>query len=146
MRRPVATLLISAALAAGLSACGGGGSDVSDVVPRTAPDLIAPEDTGLPEATASANGEDQTSTTSTTSTTETTPDDATSDSGAAAGGGGTGGGSTAAPQTQTPAAPQTQTPAPAQTTPQQSSTTQSGAGSGGFSDFCAQNPGACPDE
>ncbi len=137
MRRHAAALALTALLATGLTACGGG-DDMSDVVPRSTPDLVAPEDSGLPPA--STNGGDERTSTSTTSTTETTPEDSATDGGAA---------TPAAPAT--PAEPQAETPPaggqPAPTETQAGGGTTTGGGnSGGFSDFCAENPGACPEE
>ena len=115
MRR-LASLALSLVLAVGISACGGDDESVSDIVPRSVPELRAPESTSLPAAPAST---DTTSTTDTTTTTTTTP-------------------ATAAPAPATTTPQQTGGAAPQQ---QQGTTT---GNSGGFSDFCAQNPGACP--
>jgi hypothetical protein len=109
------SLAMASVLALGLwvGACGADQS-VSDVIPRTTPELTVPSDT-----TALGVSVPTTSTTSTTSTT-----------------------------TSTSAAPATTTPAPATTTPQGTGGTPSGGtgttgGTGGFQDFCQQNPGAC---
>jgi hypothetical protein len=101
------------ALGLGVGACGADQS-VSDVVPKTTPELTVPSDT-----TALGVSVPTTSTTSTTSTT-----------------------------TSTNAAPVTTTPAPVTTTPSGTGGTPSGGtgttgGTGGFQDFCQQNPGAC---
>jgi hypothetical protein len=113
MRRVAATLAVLV-LGAALGACGSDES-VSDVVPRTTPELTVPSDT-----TALGASVPTTSTTSTTSTTTTS----------------------------TTPAPATATPAPATTTPQGTGGTPSGGtgttgDTGGFQDFCQQNPGAC---
>ena len=138
MRRPATALAISVLLATGVAACGGDPSESSDVVPRSTPELVAPEDTGLPPATGSSDESTRTST-STTSTTETTPEDGTAAEPAAP--------VTPAPTPAqpTPAAPEAggQQAPPAQTQEQQG---EGGGNSGGFSDFCAENPGACPEE
>jgi hypothetical protein len=111
-RRVAATLAVLV-LGGGVGACGSDES-VSDVIPRTTPELTVPSDT-----TALGASVPTTSTTSTTSTTTTTT-----------------------------AAPATSTPPPATTTPQGTGGTPSGGtgttgGTGGFQDFCQQNPGAC---
>ena len=137
MRRP-ATVLAALVLGigtAGLAACGGNDA-TSDVVPKTVPDIVAPANAGLPAAT--------TSTTSTTSTTDTT-----STTGAAPS---TSGGTSATPSTSGGTSP---TPSTGGTTTPSTGTggttggttgtsTTGGTNSGGFSDFCQQNPGACP--
>ena len=127
----LAAIATSAVLALGLAACGGDDEEFSDVVPRSVPEVTVGENTGLPEAPA-ADDDEKTDTTSTTDTTDTTSTGAAPSTQAAP----------AAPTT-TQAAPQTGG-TPAQTTPQQQG--NDGADSGGFSDFCAQNPGACPGE
>lgn len=137
MRRPVAALALSALLATGVAACGGDDSETSDIVPRSTPDLVAPEETGLPPARTAAD--DGTDTTTSTTETTTTPAD--------------GAGSAPATPTPAPAQPQQNAPQsggqqapPAQTQQQQQQQQDDGGNSGGFSDFCAENPGACPDE
>ena len=119
--RRAALVLAFAALSGGaLGACGGSGALV-DSVPKSTPDLTVPSNaTGLPAV----------STTSTTSTTGTTTTPTTT----------TGGTTTsAAPTTQSTSTPQTGgTPSGGTTTPAQTTNT-----TGGFSDFCQQNPGAC---
>jgi hypothetical protein len=140
MRRPVTALLAGLALAGALGACGSD-EEFTDVVPQTTPELRAPANASLPAAEG-----DETSTTDTTetTTTETTPD------------------ATATPaEPTTPAAPEQTAPAAPQTggaeaggeTPQgtggtggetQQGGADAGEDSGGFSDFCEQNPGACP--
>ena len=118
--RRAALVLACAALSGGaLGACGGSDTFV-DSVPKSTPDLTVPSNgVGLPAAQA-------TSTTSTPSTT-TTP---TTTTGAAA---------PAAPTTQSTSTPATGgTPSGGTTTPAQTTNT-----TGGFSDFCQQNPGAC---
>jgi hypothetical protein len=122
MRRSALVLALCAGLGTGVAACGGGNDDATDIVPKSVPDITV-SDTSLPNAPARSSTTSTTDTTDTTSTTDTT-------AGAAA-----------------PA----QTPAPAPSTPQTggtpaTGTTTSGANSGGFSDFCQQNPGACPGE
>jgi hypothetical protein len=112
MRKIAATFAVFA-LGAGIGACGADTS-VSDVIPKTTPELTVPSDTTALGVSV------PTTTTSTTSTTSTS----------------------------TTAAPATQTPAPATTTPQGTGGTPSGGtgttgGTGGFQDFCQQNPGAC---
>lgn len=139
MRRRVTALALSAALAAGLTACGGDASETSDIVPKSTPDLVAPENTGLPAQTTSGDDERTGTSTSTTSTDETTADDTTATPAAPT--------QQAPAQSQTPAAPAAGgQQAPAQTQPQQQEQGETGGNSGGFSDFCAENPGACPDE
>ena len=140
MRRPATALAVLALLSTGLAACGGDASETSDIVPRSTPDLVAPENTGLPPATGGGDDEDAGTSTSTTSTTETTPEG--TDTSAAP----------VTPATPTPATPAPQEApeaggqqAPAQTQPPEGGGT-SGGNSGGFSDFCAENPGACPEE
>ena len=118
--RRAALVLACAALSGGaLGACGGSDTLV-DSVPKSTPDLTVPSNgAGLPPAQT-------TSTTSTTSTT-TTP---TTTTGTAA---------PAAPTTQPTSTPATGgTPSGGTTTPAQTTNT-----TGGFSDFCQQNPGAC---
>jgi len=118
--RALAPLLIVAVLCAAVVA-GCGGTDVSsDAIPKTTPELTVPSnDTSLAAPQTST-----TSTTTTPTTTSTTP--AT-------------GGATATPTQTTPAtggAPAGGTT----TTPPNTG----GASPGGFSNFCRQNPGACP--
>ena len=120
LRLPIA-LLLGAALAVGVAACGGEGLSASNVVPKSTPALTAPEDTNLPEVDSS------TTTTSTSTTSTSTTPTTTAATGAPAGTGGT----TTASGTGSGGTSTT-------------TTTTSGAGSGGFSDFCSQNPGACP--
>lgn len=136
MRRPLTALAVAVALTGTLSACGGDDTEFSDVVPETTPALVAPEDTGLPAAPS----QDENTSTTTTSTTETTPTDTTG-----AAGSGTATPAPVTPQQSTPqqSAPQSGGTATPGTTQQEQ---QGGGNSGGFSDFCAQNPGACPDE
>jgi hypothetical protein len=122
MRRATLVIALCAGLSTGLVACGDSADETSDIVPESVPELTVPPDTGLPAAP------DRTDTTDTTSTTDTT---ATTTTQAA------------------PAAPAAPTPAPATSTPQTGGTApqqqqDDGADSGGFSDFCQQNPGACP--
>ena len=136
-RRAIA-LMLALAASGGLVACDGGES-VGDVVPRETPELLPPGE-GTTEVPDAESGD--TSTTSTTDTTDTTEDapDAT-----AAPSTGAGDAATPAPAP-APAAPAPQaapesggTAAPdpnAQAAPE-------GGQTGGFSDFCAQNPGAC---
>lgn len=121
MRRTLPTLLAGFALATGLSACGSG-SPVNDAQPKSTPDLVAPATVDLGGSGASTTG--TTGTTSTTSTTGTTGATSTG---------------TAAPTTTSTAAPAA--PTGGTTTPAATPTT--GGQSGGFSDFCSQNPGAC---
>ena len=118
--RRAALVLACAALSGGaLGACGGSDTFV-DSVPKSTPDLTVPSNgVGLPAAQATST----TSTTSTTTTPTTTP-------GAAA---------PPAPTTQSTSTPATGgTPSGGTTTPAQTTNT-----TGGFSDFCQQNPGAC---
>jgi hypothetical protein len=115
-------ILIALALGTGLGACGGD-SEVTDVVPRSTPDLTVPaETTGLENAPT---------TTSTTQTTDTT----TSTTAAPATGTGT-----ATP----PSAPGATggTPPAATTTPNTGGASPDASGQQ-FEDFCEQNPGAC---
>lgn len=137
-----AALLSVLALAAGVSACGSDDAQL-DAQPRTTPDLIAPEDVTLaePSTGTTPDGSSTTSTTGTAATPATPPAD--------------GSGGAAAPADPATPAPSGGTPAPATPAP---STGNNGAGTGGaqeepqgggnadpggFSDFCAQNPGAC---
>jgi hypothetical protein len=117
LRWPTA-LLLGAALAVGVAACGGDDQSVSDVVPKSTPALTAPDDTSLPEVDSS---------TTTTSTSTTTTATTTTATGGTSGTSGTGGTATSGTAT----------------TGGTSTTTTSGAASGGFSDFCSSNPGAC---
>jgi hypothetical protein len=138
MRRP-ATVLAALVLGigtAGLAACGGDDA-TSDVVPKTVPAIVAPADASLPPAS--------TSTTSTTSTTDTTSTTGTAPS--------TSGGTSATPSTggtsATPSTGGTTTPSTGGTGGTSGggttgTSTTGGTNSGGFSDFCQQNPGACP--
>jgi hypothetical protein len=118
--RRAALVLACAALSGGaLGACGGSDAFV-DSVPKSAPDLTVPSNgAGLPPA----------QTTSTTSTTPTTTTPTTTTSGTAA---------PVTPTTQATPAPTGGTPSGGATTPAQTTNT-----TGGFSDFCKQNPGAC---
>ena len=118
--RRAALVLACAALSGGaLGACGGSDTFV-DSVPKSTPDLTVPSNgAGLPPA----------QTTSTTSTTSTTTTPTTT----------TGAVTPAAPTTQSTSTPATGgTPSGGTTTPAQTTNT-----TGGFSDFCQQNPGAC---
>ena len=118
--RRAALVLACAALSGGaLGACGGSDTFV-DSVPKSTPDLTVPSNgAGLPPA----------QTTSTTSTTSTTTTPTTT----------TGADTPAAPTTQSTSTPATGgTPSGGTTTPAQTTNT-----TGGFSDFCQQNPGAC---
>jgi hypothetical protein len=129
MLRLATALVAGLLLAFGLAACGGGNSDVSDVIPKSTPDLVAPKDTSLPDVTISTTATTNSVTTPTTSsatgTGATGSGTGAAGTGAtgtgAAGTGGTGGG-TASGGT---------------------STTGGGSSSGGFSGFCQGNPGAC---
>jgi hypothetical protein len=113
VRRSLAMLAVLA-LGVGVGACGSDTS-VSDVIPRTTPELTVPSDTTALAAPVTTTGTNTTSTT----TTSTAP------------------------------APAATTPAPAATTPQGTGGTPSSGGTGttggtgGFQDFCQQNPGAC---
>ena len=118
--RRAALVLACAALSGGaLGACGGSDTFV-DSVPKSTPDLTVPSNgAGLPPA--------QTTSTSSTTSTTTTP---TTTTGAV---------TPAAPTTQSTSTPATGgTPSGGTTTPAQTTNT-----TGGFSDFCQQNPGAC---
>jgi hypothetical protein len=119
--RRAALVLAFAALSGGaLGACGGSNTFV-DSVPKSTPDLTVPSNgAGLPPVST-------TSTTSTTGTT-TTP---TTTTGAAAP-------ATTTGATSTPATGGTPSGGTGTTTPAQTTNT-----TGGFSDFCQQNPGAC---
>lgn len=121
MRRTFPTLLAGFVLATGLGACGGG-DPVNDSQPKSTPDLVAPANVDL-----GGSGSSTTPTTGTTSTTATTDTTGATSTGAAA------------PTTTSTAAPAA--PTGGTTTPAATPTT--GGQSGGFSDFCAQNPGAC---
>jgi hypothetical protein len=149
-RRAAAALLITLALGAGLSACGGSDT-VGDVVPASTPALVPPTNTQLAPAAGSAAGANaaatgtgtDTTSTDTTSTDATTPDTsagtATPDAGTAtpdtSATPDTGGGATATPDAGT-ADPGTAA----------GGDTGGGADAGGFSTFCKDNPGACPDQ
>jgi hypothetical protein len=139
MRRPAAALALCIVLAGGVSACGGD-EESSDVIPKSTPDLVAPANASLGAATTRDDEAGSgTSTTSTTSTTQT---------GTAPAQGTTTQQAPAAPAQTTPAEapPEGTGGAGATTTPPSGGTdTTTGGGSGGFSDFCQQNPGACPE-
>jgi hypothetical protein len=110
-RRFLATLAVFA-LGLGAGACGADES-VSDVVPKTTPELTVPSDTTALGVSVPAN-----TTTSTTSTTTTS--------------------TTAPPATATP--PATTTPQGTGGTPSNGTGTTTGTG---FQTFCQENPGAC---
>jgi hypothetical protein len=116
-RRRVLAALAVFALGLGVGACGSD-SSVTDVIPKTTPELTVPSDTTALGVSV------PTTTTSTTSTTTT--------------------GTTSTPATGTPA-PTTTTPAGTGGTPSGGTTTGTGGTSGqGFQNFCQENPGACP--
>jgi len=134
-------LLSVLALAAGVGACGSDDAEF-DAQPATTPDLVAPEDVTLarPSSDTTPAGASTTSTGATAATPATPPASGSS-------------GGAAAPAEPATPAPSGGTPAPATPAP---STGNDGAGTGGatqpqgggadpggFSDFCAQNPGAC---
>jgi hypothetical protein len=137
VRTSVAVLAVLAACAIGLGACGGDTS-TGDEVPKSTPELTPP-----PGADALVPGQSGTTGTATTSTeqatTQTTPSTGTATGGTSAG------------TTTTPAQPQ-QPPAAtggATTTQPQPQRSTGGSGTGGtspgeFSQFCRDNPGACP--
>jgi hypothetical protein len=123
MPRLAAALVGGLLMAFGIAACGGGNSDVSDVVPKTIPDLVAPKDTSLPDVTVS---------TTDTTTTGTTTTPSTSGTGATGAGTGAGTGGTGAATTGGGASSGGGT-----------GTSGNGSVSGGLSPFCQSNPGAC---
>jgi hypothetical protein len=130
MRHRIGALVLTLALAGFAAGCGGD-DVVGDVVPRSTPELTAPPDSEIGSGSATTN-------TTTTDTTATT----TAPSG------------TAAPTT--PAAPTQTAPQTGGAAPQPGGTgggtgggaapDTGGASPGAFSEFCRQNPGACPDQ
>ena len=147
MRRPVLALACAVCLAGGLSACGGSG-DVHDVVPKTTPDLVAPENASLP---AAAGNSDQSSATPSTTASTATPSSTGASSGTGGTTAGTGGTSSGASSGGTSAGTTgTGGTSGGTTGGTTGGGTSGGTGgtsttnSGGFSDFCQQNPGACP--
>ena len=138
MTRYLLALVTGIVLAVGVAACGGG-NDSADVVPKTTPAITPPSGgdlapNGSGGASSSSSSTTSTTDTTTTDTTATTPDTSGTGSGAA----GTGG-TSATPQTTTP-----QTGGTSGTPQTNTSANPGGASAGGFSDFCKQNPGACP--
>lgn len=109
-----------------LVAAGCGGDDTTgDVVPRSTPELTAPGDVDLGRGSSRTN----TTTTGTTTTPTTT--------------------APAAPAQTAPATPAPSAPATGGATPDTGGGTApdtGGASPGAFSEFCRQNPGACPDQ
>ena len=140
--RPCAVVVLALALGSGTVACGGSGQ-VGDVVPKSTPELLPPDNRSLaPAAGAGASSADADDTPSTGPTGAAGADSAdtapTSGAGAAAAG--------TAPATPTASTPPvaTTTPAATPTTPANPAET-GGADAGGFSTFCKDNPGACPE-
>jgi hypothetical protein len=141
LRAVVLALLAACTLA--LGACGGDDS-YGDTVPRSTPELTPPAGGDALAGTGNADG------TSTTSTDETTTDETPGGTG---GTGGTGTATTPAPAATQPAAPSgagtggaatpTTPTTPAQPEPDAGAGT-GGASPGEFSQFCQDNPGACP--
>lgn len=132
MRPAIGALLATLALAGTAAGCGGDDS-TGDVVPRSTPELTAPPDVQLGSGSGSSTGTTDTTTTDTT----TTPN---------------------APATQAPSAPASPAPSAPQTggaappggtgggTGGGAAPETGGASPGAFSEFCRQNPGACPDQ
>lgn len=142
MPRRLTALLLALAATGGLAACGGG-EEVGDVVPRETPELLPPGEGSIETPEGAADGTATTSTTETTDTVEDAPASAAPPPTTGGGGGGDTGAAAPAPAPAQPApqpAPEsggTAAPDPnAQPAPD-------GGQTGGFSDFCAQNPGAC---
>jgi len=132
-------LAVLAACALALGACGGDES-YGDKVPRSTPELTPP-----PGADALVPDQDTTAQTDTTTSTDETTTTTTPSAGAPSGAAGAGTQTTPAQPQQSPST----TGGAAPTQPQQSPSTTGGAGTGGtspgeFSQFCRDNPGACP--
>lgn len=157
--------IAAAAVVVGLSGCGGGSDDLSDIIPRATPELMSPADTvlGRPGYATVVAAAPTTPAASTPAVPPATPapsppaaaPTATTAQAALPA-------APAAPRTPAPAA----TPAPAQVpavtgpaakppkpptpktapslTPQPVQTDAGSSSPGAFSEFCRENPGACP--